>query len=46
MSATTKNDLSGWIGKTETVNDIVTATPYAALSATLDRASERPPVGV
>src|SRR4051794_39204724 len=45
MSVTTKNDLSGWIGKTETVNDIVTATPYAALSATLDRADERPPVG-
>src|SRR4051794_8268228 len=45
MSVTTKNDLSGWIGKTETVNDIVTATPYAALSATLDRADERPPIG-
>jgi len=32
-----------WIGKSETVDDIVTATPYAALSATLDRSVERPP---
>ena len=45
MTATTNTDLSGWIGKTETVTDGVTATPYAALSATLDRAAERPPVG-
>jgi 3-methylfumaryl-CoA hydratase len=45
MTATTSADLSGWIGKTETVTDSVTATPYAALSATLDRAPERPPVG-
>jgi 3-methylfumaryl-CoA hydratase len=34
-----------WIGRTETVADVVTATPYAALSATLDRAPERPPPG-
>ena len=34
-----------WIGKTETVDDVVTATPYAALSATLDRPPERPPPG-
>jgi len=46
MTATTNADLSGWIGKTETVIDSVTATPYAALSATLDRAAERPPVGI
>jgi 3-methylfumaryl-CoA hydratase len=46
MTATTNADLSGWIGKTETVIDSVTATPYAALSATLDRAAERPPVGM
>ena len=34
-----------WIGKAETVDDVVTATPYAALSATLDRTPERPPPG-
>src|SRR5207244_8268052 len=45
MTATTNADLSSWIGKTETVTDSVTATPYAAFSATLDRAPERPPVG-
>src|SRR5216110_129799 len=45
MTAITNADLSSWIGKTETVTDSVTATPYAALSATLDRAPERPPVG-
>lgn len=45
MTATTTTDLSRWIGKTETVDDTVTATPYAALSATLDRPAERPPVG-
>ena len=45
MTATTSADLARWIGKTETVDDTATATPYAALSATLDRAAERPPVG-
>src|SRR2546428_12546922 len=45
MTAIASADLAGWIGKTETVTDIVTATPYAALSATLDRAPERPPAG-
>lgn len=45
MTATTSADLARWIGRTETVDDIVTATPYAALSATLDRAAERPPIG-
>ena len=34
-----------WIGKSETADDVVTATPYAALSATLDRPCERPPAG-
>ena len=34
-----------WIGRSETVTDAVTATPFAALSATLDRASDRPPPG-
>jgi 3-methylfumaryl-CoA hydratase len=38
-------DAKDWIGRTETVDDVVTATPYAALSATLDRAPERPPPG-
>ena len=38
-------NLQEWIGKSETVSDIATATPYAALSATLDRAPERPPAG-
>ena len=45
MTATPNAGLSAWIGKSETVTDSVTATPYAALSATLDRAPERPPVG-
>ena len=39
------DELARWVGKTETVTDTVTATPYAALSATLDRDIERPPVG-
>ena len=30
-------NLHDWIGRTETTADIATATPYAALSATLDR---------
>jgi len=38
-------DLKTWIGRTETVTDIATATPYAALSATLDRAADRPEPG-
>ena len=42
MTATTTTGLAQWIGKTETVDDTVTATPYAALSATLDRPTERP----
>ena len=45
MTAIASTDLARWIGKTETVTDSVTATPCAALSATLDRAPERPPVG-
>src|SRR5690348_15031737 len=45
MTATTTTDLARWIGKTETVEDTATATPYAALSATLDRPAERPPAG-
>ena len=38
-------NLSSWIGKSEAVDDTVTATPYAALSATLDRPAERPATG-
>ena len=38
-------DLKEWIGRTETVCDVVTATPCAALSATFDRPAERPPAG-
>src|SRR5580765_6742135 len=38
-------NLQEWIGKSETVFDIATATPYAALAATLDRAVERPAAG-
>jgi len=35
MNASSVN-LADWTGRTETVTDTVTATPYAALSATLD----------
>jgi 3-methylfumaryl-CoA hydratase len=38
-------NLKDWIGRTETVDDIVTAMPYAALSATLDREPARPKPG-
>ena len=38
-------NLSAWIGKSESVSDRLTATPYAALSATLDDAADRPPDG-
>jgi len=38
-------NFSDWIGRTQTVTDVATATPYAALSATLDRPAERPPAG-
>jgi 3-methylfumaryl-CoA hydratase len=38
-------DAKNWIGRTETVSDVITATPYAAMSATLDRPAERPPAG-
>jgi 3-methylfumaryl-CoA hydratase len=38
-------NLEEWIGRSETVSDVATATPYAALSATLDRACERPAIG-
>ncbi len=38
-------NLREWIGKSESACDVVTATPYAALSATLDRPAERPRTG-
>jgi 3-methylfumaryl-CoA hydratase len=40
-------NLQDWIGRTETLTDTATATPYAALAATLDWPSSgvRPPVG-
>ena len=38
-------DPARWIGKTETVTDTITATPYAALSATLDRDPGQAPAG-
>ena len=37
--------LQDWVGRSEQVSDIATATPYAALSATFDRPSERPAHG-
>jgi 3-methylfumaryl-CoA hydratase len=41
----TQPELRQWIGRTESMSDIVTATPYAALSATLDWPPERPASG-
>lgn len=41
----TRMTYAQWIGRSETLSDVVTATPYAALSATLDRAALRPPAG-
>ena len=39
-------NLQDWIGRTETVKDIATPTPYAALSATLDQPDfQRPAPG-
>jgi 3-methylfumaryl-CoA hydratase len=38
-------NLNDWIGRSEEVSDIATATPYAALSATFDRPAERPAAG-
>ena len=38
-------NLNEWIGTSETMADTLTATPYAALAATLDRTAERPRPG-
>ena len=37
--------LADWIGRTEAVGDLVSATPYAALAALLDRPALRPQPG-
>ena len=38
-------NLTDWIGRSETQEDVVTAAPCAALAATLDRDPARPPNG-
>ena len=38
-------DLREWIGRTESVSDVLTPTPCAALAATLDRPPDRPAPG-
>jgi len=38
-------DLAEWIGRSETITDTITATPVAALAATLDRPAEDVPAG-
>ena len=38
-------NLKDWVGRSETVSDTATATPYAALSATFDRSADRPASG-
>jgi len=38
-------NLETWLGRSETSTDVITATPFAALSATLDRPVLRPPEG-
>ena len=38
-------NLQDWVGRSETTDDVATATPYAALAATLDwaeAAGQRP----
>jgi len=44
MNAAQPN-LRDWIGRTDSATDVVTATPFAALSATLDYAPQRPATG-
>ena len=49
MTSSAEPDLKAWIGRTETTDDVATATPYAALSSTLDfpgtEAGQRPATG-
>ena len=40
-----ESDLRQWIGRTESARDVLTATPYAALAATLDRPATLPEAG-
>ncbi len=37
--------LEAWIGRTEVATDVIAATPYAALAATLGRDTARPAIG-
>lgn len=46
LSQDTRMQLQDWIGRSEQSSDVATATPYAALSATLNRAGERPATGM
>lgn len=39
------DDLSNWVGRSETVEDTITATPVVALTATLDHAAAPVPAG-
>ena len=41
----TNETLQHWVGRQETVSDAIAPTPYAALSATLDRDAQRPAPG-
>jgi 3-methylfumaryl-CoA hydratase len=41
----TKTDWQPWVGRTEAHADVVTPTPVAALTATLDRDDPRPASG-
>lgn len=38
-------ELRDWIGRSETVEDVITPTPAAAMAATLDQDPARPPAG-
>lgn len=40
-----KINLQHWVGRSEAVDDHITATPCAALAATLDYPAEQPPAG-
>jgi 3-methylfumaryl-CoA hydratase len=41
----TEVEIGQWIGRSETTDDVVSATPYAALCATLDQPVVRPAAG-
>ena len=43
--STAPDDLSAWVGKTETMNDVATPWPVAALNATFDRRDPVPREG-